>query len=195
MGTHIEKHDDVHSRAQAKCDRSRNRAKTAVTAAHETPRRLIAPDPLTPKEAELAAQLSAALEYAPSRHSPKPVLTRQPDIDSMIEAPLMRDIDDVTLSPRRARRQLLPDDAEGADSVPQLKAPAWLAGTKRTSWQERLSAVMAWTMTLCVIIGVIGGVGVAMLGLERALALLTMAARELSTLVASVSAVWQNLMH
>lgn len=198
MATHIENTDGARSRAHGRPDRSKQRAKAVAIAAQETPSRASTPDTLmadtsTPEEAELVAQLSAALEYAPNRHSRDALPTRQPDIASMIEAPPMRDIDDVLPSARRSKRLLLADDAELPVSAQRLKAPAWMAGRRRISWRERLSAVLAWTMTLLVIVSVIGGVGLAMLGLERALALLTIAAHELSALVAYAAAVWQIL--
>jgi hypothetical protein len=182
MGSHTPTLGEGSPRTLPASGRDKRRAKPP--ASHVDP-----PQELTPSEAELAARLSQALEYAPARKAPETQLSDQPTIATLINAPPLHDIDDVTAHARRAKLPTLADDTDEPNYPPRNLAPTWLRRSNRTSWRDRLSSLSAWLITTFVILAITGSMAAAILGPTRSatlLAIMTDEVREIAlTLAAS----------
>lgn len=181
MGSHPPTQGDAAPRAQPASDRNKRRTRPVAS----SPQTAIA---LTPSEAELAGRLSAALEYAPSRQAREPPRMSQPTISNIIDAPPLRDIDDVSTLAYRAELPTHTDDADQPFNAVRQHAPKWLRRSNRTSWRERLSTLAAWLVTTFVILAITCGMAVAVLGPTRSLTLLTILTDQVNELAASLPA-------
>ncbi len=181
MGTHTLSPVDQPARIKPSLNREHSRAMP-----------LVANPPhgveLTVSEAELAARLSAALEYAPSRQEQEPRRPSQPAIARLVDAPPLSDIDDVSAHQRRA--ELPPDgsDSEGPETATHLRAPTWLRRSGRRGWRERLSSLAAWLTTTFVVIGIIAGMIVGVLGPTRSTTLLAIVTDEVRDIAHTLAA-------
>jgi hypothetical protein len=181
MGSHTPTLGEGAPRAQPASDRDERHTRPVAS----SPQTAIA---LTPSEAELASRLSAALEYAPSRQAREPPRMSQPTIANIIDAPPLRDIDDVSTFACRAELPTYTDEPDQPFNAVRQHAPKWLRRSTRKSWPERLSTLTAWLVTTFVILAITCGMAVAVLGPTRSLTLLTILTDEVNELAASLAA-------
>jgi hypothetical protein len=181
MGSHTPTRGEESQRALPSLERDKQRARSPTAPGDSR-------QELTPREAELAARLSAALEYAPSRYTREPQQSQQPAIAALINAPPLHDIDDVTTHARRAKLPTLAAEADVLNNPARNLASSWPRRAKRTKWRDRLSSLPAWIITTFVILAITGSMAVAILGPTRSATLLAMMTDELREIALTLAA-------